>query len=118
MAGLEADEAALSTAAVAPALGSAPFWLLVSADATLKGAVAHPLASYRTLAAATAVAAAAGAGSGTGAVGGAGHIALAFSDPCHLPEHPGWPLRNLLLLAATQWGLRDVQVRAGLFCLG
>ena len=23
---------------------------------------------------------------------------IAFSDPCSLPSHPGWPLRNLLSL--------------------
>ena len=32
---------------------------------------------------------------------GGGEAMLAFCDPCPMPSHPGWPLRNLLALAAT-----------------
>ncbi|KAK3248623.1 Ubiquitin-like modifier-activating enzyme ATG7 [Cymbomonas tetramitiformis] len=39
-----------------------------------------------------------------------GEVILAFCDPCNLPSNPGWPLRNLLLLAAAQWGSRAVRV--------
>jgi len=37
---------------------------------------------------------------------------LGFADPCALPSHPGWPLRNLLVLAKAQLGLNDVTVLA------
>ena len=33
--------------------------------------------------------------------GGKAEALLAFCDPCPRPAHPGWPLRNLLALAAT-----------------
>ena len=36
-------------------------------------------------------------------------ILFAFIDPCSLPEHPGWPLRNLLALLKFQ-GLAEIQV--------
>ena len=32
---------------------------------------------------------------------GAATVLLAFCDPCPMANHPGWPLRNLLALAAT-----------------
>ena len=35
---------------------------------------------------------------------------LGFVDPCILPDHPGWPLRNLLVLAAARWKLRNATV--------
>ena len=35
---------------------------------------------------------------------------LCFADPCSLPGNPGWPLRNLLLLAAARWGCERVRV--------
>uniref|UniRef100_A0A673MPJ5 Ubiquitin-like modifier-activating enzyme ATG7 n=1 Tax=Sinocyclocheilus rhinocerous TaxID=307959 RepID=A0A673MPJ5_9TELE len=31
-------------------------------------------------------------------------ITVGVYDPCTLPQHPGWPLRNLLILLAKQWG--------------
>lgn len=37
-------------------------------------------------------------------------VLLAVADPGHLPGHGGWPLRNLLLLAAARWGLRRARV--------
>ena len=56
-------------------------------------AVAAPLAQYAALAAQT------------------GHtVWLAFADPCGLVGHPGWFLRNLLVLAKAQLGLRTVSV--------
>lgn len=30
-------------------------------------------------------------------------VFLGFIDPCTLPQNPGWPLRNLLTLAALKW---------------
>ncbi|KAE8612792.1 hypothetical protein XENTR_v10012990 [Xenopus tropicalis] len=33
-------------------------------------------------------------------------VTLGFCDPCTLPQYPGWPLRNLLVLAAYHWGSR------------
>uniref|UniRef100_A0AAY4DAK4 Ubiquitin-like modifier-activating enzyme ATG7 n=1 Tax=Denticeps clupeoides TaxID=299321 RepID=A0AAY4DAK4_9TELE len=37
---------------------------------------------------------------------------FAIYDPCTLPQHPGWPLRNLLILIANKWGaqLNTVEV--------
>jgi ubiquitin-like modifier-activating enzyme ATG7 len=37
-------------------------------------------------------------------------ILLGFIDPCPLNTNPGWPLRNLLLLAAVQFKLPNVNV--------
>jgi ubiquitin-like modifier-activating enzyme ATG7 len=31
-------------------------------------------------------------------------------DPCPLAEHPGWPLRNLLMLLVARWGLSSVTI--------
>ncbi|KAG7493537.1 hypothetical protein JOB18_011245 [Solea senegalensis] len=31
-------------------------------------------------------------------------VTVGFYDPCTLAQHPGWPLRNLLILIATRWG--------------
>ena len=36
--------------------------------------------------------------------------AFVMVDPCGMDGHPGWPLRNLLLLVATRWGLAEVTV--------
>jgi hypothetical protein len=36
---------------------------------------------------------------------------LVVADPGHLAGHPGWPLRNLLLMLAVQHRLRRVRVR-------
>jgi hypothetical protein len=37
-------------------------------------------------------------------------LLLVMFDPCHLPLTPGWPLRNVLLLAAARWRLRQLRV--------
>jgi hypothetical protein len=37
-------------------------------------------------------------------------LLLVMFDPCHLPLTPGWPLRNVLLLAAARWGVRQLRV--------
>jgi hypothetical protein len=37
-------------------------------------------------------------------------LLLVMFDPCHLPLTPGWPLRNVLLLAAARWGVRQLHV--------
>lgn len=37
-------------------------------------------------------------------------VVLLMFDPGHLPLTPGWPLRNVLLLAAGRWGVRELKV--------
>ncbi|CAI5944315.1 unnamed protein product [Closterium sp. NIES-65] len=37
-------------------------------------------------------------------------LLVAFFDPCHLPLSPGWPLRNLLLLASLRWQATSLHV--------
>ncbi|KAF5177870.1 Ubiquitin-like modifier-activating enzyme atg7 [Thalictrum thalictroides] len=32
-----------------------------------------------------------------------------FYDPCHLPNNPGWPLRNFLALICSRWNLEKVR---------
>ena len=34
----------------------------------------------------------------------------AFTDPSNNPGYPGWPLRNLLMLAAKRWGCQTLRV--------
>ncbi|KAK7404257.1 hypothetical protein VNO78_05000 [Psophocarpus tetragonolobus] len=36
-------------------------------------------------------------------------ILFGFYDPCHLPNNPGWPLRNFLALISVRWNLNSVQ---------
>ncbi|PON73810.1 Ubiquitin-like modifier-activating enzyme Atg [Trema orientale] len=36
-------------------------------------------------------------------------ILFGFYDPCHLPNNPGWPLRNFLALICSRWDLKSVQ---------
>ncbi|CAI8598239.1 unnamed protein product [Vicia faba] len=36
-------------------------------------------------------------------------ILFVFYDPCHLPNNPGWPLRNFLALISARWNLKSVQ---------
>eukprot|EP00850_Spirogloea_muscicola_P002664 SM000010S04302 [mRNA] locus=s10:828104:832287:+ [translate_table: standard] len=40
----------------------------------------------------------------------AGQVLLVFYDPCNLPANPGWPLRNILVLAAARWHLSTLRV--------
>eukprot|EP00850_Spirogloea_muscicola_P009336 SM000052S17728 [mRNA] locus=s52:323003:328039:- [translate_table: standard] len=40
----------------------------------------------------------------------AGQVLLVFYDPCNLPANPGWPLRNILVLAAARWHLGTLRV--------
>ena len=40
----------------------------------------------------------------------AGELVAGFRDPCSLPAHPGWPLRNFLLLAGRKWGVPALTV--------
>ncbi|KAK7258209.1 hypothetical protein RIF29_32733 [Crotalaria pallida] len=35
-------------------------------------------------------------------------ILFGFYDPCHLPNNPGWPLRNFLALISARWNLKCV----------
>jgi ubiquitin-like modifier-activating enzyme ATG7 len=59
----------------------------------------HPLSAWQQLQ------------QGQGQGGAADHQPwLVMSDPSHLPLTPGWPLRNLLLLAAKRWGVQRVTV--------
>lgn len=39
-----------------------------------------------------------------GGGGGSGKVYVAVADSSNQAAHPGWPLRNLLLLAAARWG--------------
>ena len=41
---------------------------------------------------------------------GVDEVWAAFTDPSNNPSHPGWPLRNLLLLAAKRWGCQSLRV--------
>ena len=41
-----------------------------------------------------------------------GRVALAMADPSNLPTNPGWPLRNLLVLACARWGCSSLRVIA------
>ncbi|OWM63484.1 hypothetical protein CDL15_Pgr026244 [Punica granatum] len=36
-------------------------------------------------------------------------LLFGFYDPCHLPNNPGWPLRNLLALIAARWNINKVR---------
>ncbi|KAL6574075.1 Autophagy protein 7 [Orobanche hederae] len=36
-------------------------------------------------------------------------VLFGFYDPCHLPNNPGWPLRNFLWFIYRRWGLQKVQ---------
>ncbi|GAV57384.1 ThiF domain-containing protein [Cephalotus follicularis] len=35
-------------------------------------------------------------------------LLFGFYDPCHLPNNPGWPLRNFLALICSRWNLKTV----------
>ncbi|KAK6264612.1 hypothetical protein SCA6_020046 [Theobroma cacao] len=35
-------------------------------------------------------------------------LLFAFYDPCHLPNNPGWPLRNFLAFICARWNLKTV----------
>ncbi|KAK3019213.1 hypothetical protein RJ639_004867 [Escallonia herrerae] len=35
-------------------------------------------------------------------------LLFGFYDPCHLPNNPGWPLRNLLAFICSRWKLEKV----------
>jgi hypothetical protein len=98
----------------------APFWLVSIGGG---GARALPLSRWPDeSAAAGAGGGAADAGGGGGGEAGAGasraeagapRLLVAMSDPSSLPLVPGWPLRNLLLLAAARWRAR----RLGVLCV-
>ncbi|KAJ7947078.1 ubiquitin-like modifier-activating enzyme atg7 [Quillaja saponaria] len=36
-------------------------------------------------------------------------LLFGFYDPCHLPNNPGWPLRNFLALIFSRWNLKRVK---------
>ncbi|KAK9088840.1 hypothetical protein Scep_027922 [Stephania cephalantha] len=35
-------------------------------------------------------------------------VLFGFYDPCHLPNHPGWPLRNFLALISSRWKVEKI----------
>lgn len=35
-------------------------------------------------------------------------LLFGFYDPCHLPNNPGWPLRNFLALICSRWDIKSV----------
>ena len=37
---------------------------------------------------------------------GDSEIMVGFADPCTMPQHPGWPLRNFLALLVHQWSVQ------------
>lgn len=71
-----------------------PAWLVAVGDSG--GATSHALENWSYLK----------GGSGTST----SRVLLAMSDTSNLPGYPGWPLRNLLLLAAVWWRVREVEV--------
>ena len=84
------------------AAAPAPFWLLrISGGGG--DVAALPLTEWE--AAGGAAAAEPGAGPD-----GRPLLLLAAADPSHLPLTAGWPLRNMLLLAAARWGARALSV--------
>ncbi|XP_072952894.1 ubiquitin-like modifier-activating enzyme atg7 [Typha angustifolia] len=38
-----------------------------------------------------------------------GKLLFGFYDPCHLPNNPGWPLRNFLIFISLRWKIERVQ---------
>ncbi|XP_015874266.3 ubiquitin-like modifier-activating enzyme atg7 isoform X1 [Ziziphus jujuba] len=36
-------------------------------------------------------------------------LLFGFYDPCHLPNNPGWPLRNFLAFICSRWNLKSVR---------
>lgn len=36
-------------------------------------------------------------------------LLFGFYDPCHLPDNPGWPLRNFLAFIFVRWNLKKVR---------
>lgn len=104
--------ASLSTELPGQALSPPPFWLLdmkQDLDSAHPGVFPLPLSSMAALLARSKGGRAGGEDSG--AMSGApDDVWLCFSDPSNLPDNPGWPLRNLLLLAMAHWDIRHVTV--------
>ncbi|MEW5309568.1 MAG: hypothetical protein WDW38_001449 [Sanguina aurantia] len=98
-----------------PALSPPPFWLLrlglpesgSGSGSAQPGVTALPLSGLTAL---QALSQSGGSGGGGGLGGVPEHVWLCFSDPSNLPDNPGWPLRNLLLLAVARWGAKNVTV--------
>lgn len=86
-------DGAADTPSSPPAAAPAPFWLLVSRSGDwASDAQPQPLSTWK-------------AAQESGA-----SVMLAAVDPCNARAHPGWPLRNALLLAAARWGARELRV--------
>lgn len=92
------DDPAAAASPSAVREGPSPFWLLSSPDGVPLGegdaqVEAAPLSRWGELRAA------------------GRQVAVGVADPSNLAGHPGWPLRNMLLLAARRWGVGQLQVR-------
>ncbi|GIL43342.1 hypothetical protein Vafri_1113 [Volvox africanus] len=105
-----------------------PFWLLSSSAEDFSGDVsAHPLSEWAELLQrrdpAAGIVMTLDSSDGSGETGrGEGpsrgdgtrtasrHVLLVFSDASNQVLHPGWQLRNLLLMAAVRWRLRHLKV--------
>ncbi|KAI8475829.1 MAG: E1-like protein-activating [Monoraphidium minutum] len=93
--GLASEDPPDAAAAAAPA----PFFLVRAGGGA--PAAALPLAAWREESTAAAC---------SGGNSGGPRLLVAMSDPSHLLLVPGWPLRNLLLLAAARWRARSLSV--------
>ncbi|GLI68826.1 hypothetical protein VaNZ11_013331 [Volvox africanus] len=107
-----------------------PFWLLSSSDDDFSDDVAaHPLSVWAELLQQRDSTAAPSRGIPLDSSGGSGetgrgegpscgdggrtarrHVLLVFSDASNQVLHPGWQLRNMLLMAAARWRLRHLKV--------
>jgi ubiquitin-like modifier-activating enzyme ATG7 len=68
----------------------APFWLVRLSEGEGQAATCHPLSAWSDL-------------TRDDDPSSAHDLLVAMADPCQLPLVPGWPLRNLLLLASARW---------------
>ncbi|GJP49455.1 hypothetical protein CLOM_g8657 [Closterium sp. NIES-68] len=113
-----ADETAAAAAAADVRLASedmergAPFFLVHTdfSNQAHPSVKAHPLSEYQRLASAAASPTASATPTSSSSSSSPPSLIIAFFDPCHLPLSPGWPLRNLLLLASLRWQATSLHV--------
>ncbi|CAI5520677.1 unnamed protein product [Closterium sp. Naga37s-1] len=111
-----ADSAAAAAAVVGETASEAllsekgaPFFLLQIDTSTTNtssahpSVTAHPLTEYQRLATQS-------ESLSSSSPSAPPSLLVAFFDPCHLPLSPGWPLRNLLLLASLRWQATSLHV--------
>jgi ubiquitin-like modifier-activating enzyme ATG7 len=80
----------------------APFWLVrlsVAGEDAETSASCHPLSAWAELRQEQ------------------GQVLVAMADPCHLPLVPGWPLRNLLMMASARWAGGGEDLRLRVLCV-